>query len=35
MLDSGWTMTVIGWLLRDQGVSAVYPFVLAKATPSD
>lgn len=35
MLDSGWTMTVIGWLLREHGASAVYPFALAKATPSD
>lgn len=30
--DSGWTMTLAGFLLRKAGASAVYPFVLAKAT---
>lgn len=31
MFDSGWTLTVCGKLLRDQGVEAVYPFALAKS----
>ncbi len=31
LVDSGWTLTVIGWLLRQHGAEAVYPFVLAKA----
>ena len=35
MVDSGWTLTVIGWLLREAGVPAVFPFVLAKATGSE
>jgi len=30
IVDSGWSMTLVGWLLREQGVSAVFPFVLAK-----
>jgi ATP-dependent DNA helicase RecQ len=29
-VDSGWTMTVIGYLLREAGAAAVYPFALAK-----
>lgn len=32
MWDSGWTMTMAGYLLREAGASAVYPFVLSKAT---
>lgn len=34
MIDSGWTMTVIGWLLRDQGAPSVHPFALAKSSSS-
>jgi ATP-dependent DNA helicase RecQ len=30
-VDSGWTLTVVGWLLRESGAAAVYPFALAKA----
>lgn len=29
--DSGWTLTVAGWLLREAGAAAVQPFVLAQA----
>lgn len=32
IVDSGWSMTLVGWLLREKGVSAVYPFVLARST---
>jgi ATP-dependent DNA helicase RecQ len=32
IIDSGWTLTMAGYLLRQQGCSAVYPFTLAKAT---
>ncbi len=32
VVDSRWTLTVIGAELRRAGASAVYPFVLAKAT---
>ncbi|HEV7535503.1 MAG TPA: hypothetical protein VGP90_07705, partial [Acidimicrobiia bacterium] len=28
--DSGWTMTVTAWLLRQAGAGAVLPFVLAR-----
>jgi ATP-dependent DNA helicase RecQ len=31
IVDSGWTLTVLGAALREAGVEAVYPFVLAKA----
>jgi ATP-dependent DNA helicase RecQ len=31
IVDSGWTLTVIGTALRDAGAGPVYPFVLAKA----
>ena len=30
--DSRWTLTVTGYLLRRRGVTAVYPFTLARAT---
>ncbi|MBX3086425.1 MAG: RecQ family ATP-dependent DNA helicase [Anaerolineae bacterium] len=30
LLDSGWTLTVIGVLLRKMGCAGVYPFALAK-----
>jgi ATP-dependent DNA helicase RecQ len=32
MIDSGWTLTLAGWLLKRQGSGLVYPFVLARAT---
>lgn len=31
IVDSGWTLTYAGWLLREAGVSAVIPFALAVA----
>jgi ATP-dependent DNA helicase RecQ len=31
MIDSGWTLTFAGWLLRTAGSGTVYPFVLARA----
>ena len=33
IIDSRWTMTVAGWLLRTHGSGPVIPFVLAQATP--
>ncbi|MHB8832573.1 MAG: RecQ family ATP-dependent DNA helicase [Desulfobacteria bacterium] len=33
IVDSGWTLTAAGFLLREKGCSKVYPFTLAKATP--
>ena len=32
ILDSGWTLTMAGWLLRSHGSGPVYPFTLAQAT---
>ena len=32
IVDSRWTLTVVGAALREAGVAAVYPLVLAKAT---
>lgn len=32
ILDSGWTLTMAGYLLHTHGSSLVYPFTLAKAT---
>ena len=32
ILDSGWTLTMAGWLLRSHGCGQVYPFTLAQAT---
>lgn len=32
IVDSGWTLTLAGWLLRRHGSGIVYPFVLARAT---
>lgn len=32
ILDSGWTLTIAGYLLRKQGSGLVYPFTLAQAT---
>ena len=29
IVDSGWTLTVAGALLKDAGIDKVYPFVLA------
>lgn len=34
VVDSRWTLTVIGTSMRDAGVDAVHPFVLAKAVSS-
>ena len=31
IVDSGWTLTLAGWLLRMNGSGVVYPFVLARA----
>lgn len=33
MIDSGWTMAVVGFELRKAGVERVIPFALASATP--
>ncbi|MFT6401500.1 MAG: ATP-dependent DNA helicase RecQ [Pseudohongiellaceae bacterium] len=35
MVDSGWTMTIISALLRQQGVSHVYPIALASTASGD
>lgn len=32
IIDSGWTLTMAGYLLRTQGSGIVFPFTLAKAT---
>ena len=32
IIDSGWTLTLAGWLLRQRGVAAIHPFTLARAT---
>jgi ATP-dependent DNA helicase RecQ len=32
IIDSGWTLTMAGWLLREKGSGAVHPFTLARAT---
>jgi ATP-dependent DNA helicase RecQ len=32
IIDSGWTLTLAGWLLRTHGSGPVHPFVLARAT---
>lgn len=32
IIDSGWTLTLAGWLLRQKGSGVVYPFTLARAT---
>ena len=32
IVDSGWTLTMAGWLLRTHGSGVVYPFALARAT---
>ncbi len=32
IIDSGWTLTFAGYLLRESGSGFVFPFVLAKAT---
>ncbi len=34
MIDSGWTLTMAGYLLRKNGSGIVYPFTLARATGS-
>ena len=31
IIDSGWTLTLAGWLLRGRGSRVVYPFTLARA----
>jgi ATP-dependent DNA helicase RecQ len=35
IVDSGWTLTLAGWLLRSHGSGAVYPFALAAASGRD
>lgn len=30
LMVSGWSLTLVGWLLREQNVQQVFPFVLAK-----
>ncbi len=35
IVDSGWTLTVAGWLLRTHGSGAVHPFTLAVASARD
>lgn len=35
IVDSGWTLTVAGWLLRTHGSGPVHPFALAMATARD
>lgn len=32
IIDSGWTLTLGGWLLRTRGSGVVHPFTLARAT---
>jgi len=32
IVDSGWTLTLAGWLLRNKGSGVVHPFTLARAT---
>ncbi|HYV04179.1 MAG TPA: helicase-related protein, partial [Blastocatellia bacterium] len=32
IVDSGWTLTLAGWLLRRKGSGLVHPFTLARAT---
>lgn len=32
IIDSGWTLTMAGWLLREKGSDVVHPFTLARAT---
>lgn len=32
IIDSGWTLALAGWLLRQKGSGVVYPFTLARAT---
>ncbi|MCK5428749.1 MAG: hypothetical protein KAI94_04715, partial [Anaerolineales bacterium] len=33
IVDSRWTLTLAGWLLRSNGSGPVYPFTLARAAP--
>lgn len=35
IVDSRWTLTYAGWLLRHHGAGPVHPFALAMATPQD
>lgn len=35
VVDSGWTLTVAGWLLRTHGSGVVHPFALAVASARD
>jgi ATP-dependent DNA helicase RecQ len=35
IVDSRWTLTYAGWLLRHHGAGTVHPFALATATPQD
>ena len=35
LVDSGWTLTVAGWLLREEGSGPVHPFALAATSGRD
>ena len=35
LVDSGWTLTVAGWLLRTHGSGDVHPYALAAASARD
>jgi ATP-dependent DNA helicase RecQ len=35
LVDSGWTLTVAGWLLRSRGSGTVHPFALAQSSSRD
>ena len=35
LVDSGWTLTVAGWLLREHGSGPIHPFALATASGRD
>jgi ATP-dependent DNA helicase RecQ len=35
LVDSRWTLTYAGWLLREAGVPAVFPLALAIASASE
>jgi ATP-dependent DNA helicase RecQ len=35
IVDSGWTLTVAGWLLRNHGSGVVHPFALSVASARD
>jgi ATP-dependent DNA helicase RecQ len=35
IIDSGWTLTIVSYLLKREGVTFVYPFALASTTTTD